>query len=142
MKVNRLQPSAATPARSARTLAVAPFEGFDRQNCLAVQQEIIDDQLADLTEGELKLMLMVTRATNGGQREAVPLSVRVLCEGGAPDVLPARGSGTLTPYGPGGVLRAGGSRFPARAPACRAGRKRTTVAVHTATHRPRLARSR
>jgi hypothetical protein len=93
MKVNRLQPSASTPARSARTLAVAPFEGFDRQSCLAVQQEIIDDQLADLTEGELKVMLMVTRATNGGQREAVPLSVRVLCEGGAPDVLPARGSG-------------------------------------------------
>ncbi len=93
MKVNRLQHTAGTPARSTRTLAVAPFEGFDRSACLAVQQEIIDDQLAGFTEGELKVMLMVTRATNGGQREAVPLSVRVLCEGGAPDILPARGSG-------------------------------------------------
>ncbi len=93
MKVSRLQQNAATPQRSSRTLAVAPFEGFDRSNCLAVQQEIIDDQLAGFTEGELKVMLMVTRATNGGQREAVPLSVRVLCEGGAPDSLPARGSG-------------------------------------------------
>jgi hypothetical protein len=58
-----------------------------------VQQEIIDDQLAGFTEGELKVMLTVTRATNGGQRENVPLSVRVLCDGGAPEVLPGRGTG-------------------------------------------------
>jgi hypothetical protein len=91
--MNRLQRTSSAPARPSRTLAVAPFEGFDRSNCLAVQQEIIDDQLADFTEGELKVMLMVTRATAGGQREGVPLSVRILCDGGAPETLPGKGTG-------------------------------------------------
>jgi len=90
---NKLHKPVTAPVRPARTLAVAPFEGFDRSNCLAVQQEIIDDQLAGFTEGELKVMLAITRATNGGQREGVPLSVRVLCEGSAPEALPGRGTG-------------------------------------------------
>ena len=74
-------------------LAVAPFEGFDRAANLGVPQEITDDQLAGCTEGELKVLLAVVRATNGGQREAIALSVRVLCQGGLPDILPGRGTG-------------------------------------------------
>ena len=74
-------------------LAVAPFEGFDRAANIGVPQEITDDQLSGFTEGELKVLLSVVRATNGGQREAVSLSVRVLCRGGLPDVLPGRGTG-------------------------------------------------
>ena len=74
-------------------LAVAQFEGFDRSANLGVPQEITDDQLAGFTEGELKVLLAVVRATNGGQREAIALSVRVLCRGGLPDILPGRGTG-------------------------------------------------
>lgn len=91
--MSNLHKTVQAPVRQTRALAVAPFEGFDRTVSLALQQEIIDDQLAGFTEGELKVMLSVTRATNGGQRESVPLSVRVLCEGGAPDTLPGRGTG-------------------------------------------------
>jgi hypothetical protein len=79
--------------RHTRRLAVAPFEGFDRNAVIFVPQGLIDDQLSGLTEGELKIMLCVIRATNTGQRESVPLSIRVLCSGGVADVLPGRGSG-------------------------------------------------
>jgi hypothetical protein len=91
--MTKLHKTVQAPARQPRALNVAPFEGFDRSASLAVQQEIIDDQLAAFTEGELKVMLSVTRATNGGQRESVALSVRVLCNGNAADVLPGRGTG-------------------------------------------------
>jgi hypothetical protein len=74
-------------------LAVAPFEGFDRSLSISVPQEVIDEQLAGFTEGELKLLLAVVRATNGGQREHVALSVRALCHGGVADILPGRGTG-------------------------------------------------
>jgi hypothetical protein len=72
---------------------VAPFEGFDRTASSNIPQELIDEQLAGLTEGELKLLLAVIRATNGGQRENAALSVRTLCRGGAADLLPGRGTG-------------------------------------------------
>ena len=85
--------SAPAPIRRTTNLIVAPFEGFDRTASLAVPQELIDDQLAGFTEGELKILLAVLRATNGGQREAVALSVRVLCFGGLPEVLPGKGTG-------------------------------------------------
>jgi hypothetical protein len=54
--------------RHTRRLAVAPFEGFDRNAVIFVPQGLIDDQLSGLTEGELKIMLCVIRATNTGQR--------------------------------------------------------------------------
>jgi hypothetical protein len=91
--MTKLHKTIQAPARQPRALNVAPFEGFDRTANLAVQQEIIDDQLAGFTEGELKVMLSVTRATNGGQREGIALSVRVLCNGNAPELLPGRGTG-------------------------------------------------
>ncbi|MGH2388305.1 MAG: hypothetical protein ACRDIE_08870, partial [Chloroflexota bacterium] len=84
---------AQAPVRQTRRLAVAPFEGFDRNAVIFVPQGLIDDQLAGLTEGELKIMLCVIRATNSGQRQSVPLSIRMLCHGGVPDLLPGRGSG-------------------------------------------------
>lgn len=82
-----------TPAQRSPKLSVAPFEGFDRSASIGVPQELIDDQLASFTEGELKVMLAVVRATNGGQREGIALSVRVLCHGALADVLPGRGTG-------------------------------------------------
>jgi len=85
--------SAPLPVRRTMNLSVAPFEGFDRSASLAVLQEVIDDQLAGFTEGELKVLLTVLRATNGGQREAVALSVRVLCNGSQPDSVPGKGTG-------------------------------------------------
>lgn len=81
------------PVRQTRRLAVAPFEGFDRNNIIFVPQGLIDDQLSGLTEGELKIMFCIIRATNSGHRQEVPLSVRMLCQGGVPEVLPGRGSG-------------------------------------------------
>ena len=82
-----------SPVPRAPKLAVAPFEGFDRAANLGVPQEITDDQLSGFTEGELKVLLSVVRATNGGQREGIALSVRVLCRGALPDILPGRGTG-------------------------------------------------
>jgi hypothetical protein len=81
------------PVKRRPNLTVAPFEGFDRTASLPVPQELIDDHLRGFTEGELKVALMVIRATNGGQREGVALSVRALCSGGVPDLLPGRGTG-------------------------------------------------
>ena len=89
-KVTR--PVSVPPHRRPR-LSVAPFEGFDRSAVIGLPQEIIDDQLTGLTEGELKVLLAMIRVTNGGQREQVPLTVRALCHGGIPDVLPGRGTG-------------------------------------------------
>ena len=82
-----------TPIRQRAALSVAPFEGFDRATSIGVPQEIIDDQLATFTEGELKVLLAVVRATAGGSREQIPLSVRVLCQGSVPEILPGKGTG-------------------------------------------------
>lgn len=89
-KASRPIPSSAPRAPK---LSVAPFEGFDRTATLAIPQELVDQQLVDFTEGELKVMLAVMRATGGGQREGIPLSVRIFCHGGAPEVLSGRGTG-------------------------------------------------
>ena len=91
--MSKAQRPAPSPVARPPKLAVAPFEGFDRAANFGVPQEIIDDQLSGFTEGELKVLLTVVRATNGGQREAIPLSVRVLCRGALPDILPGRGTG-------------------------------------------------
>jgi hypothetical protein len=91
--MSKLQQPQQAPVRPTPQLQVAPFEGFDRAAVLSVPQELIDEQLAGLTEGELKLMLTVVRATNGGQRQGVALSVRTLCHGGLQDVLPGKGTG-------------------------------------------------
>lgn len=90
-KAPRQVPSPST--QRAPKLTVAPFEGFDRSANLSVPQEVIDDQLAGFTEGELKLLLAIIRATNGGQRENMALSVRTLCHGGNAEALPGRGTG-------------------------------------------------
>jgi hypothetical protein len=91
--MSKLQQPQQAPVRPIPKLQVAPFEGFDRAAVLSVPQELIDEQLAGLTEGELKLMLAVVRATNGGQRQGVALSVRALCHGGLQDLLPGKGTG-------------------------------------------------
>src|SRR5260221_657506 len=61
--MTKLHKTIQAPTRQPRALNVAPFEGFDRTANLAVQQEIIDDQLAGFTEGELKVLLYVLRHT-------------------------------------------------------------------------------
>ncbi|HVC80266.1 MAG TPA: hypothetical protein VNL35_07180 [Chloroflexota bacterium] len=91
--MSKAHKTAQAPVRQTRRLAVAPFEGFDRNTTIFLPQGLIDDQLAGLTEGELKIMLCIIRATNSGQRQGVALSVRMLCQGGVPDLLPGRGSG-------------------------------------------------
>lgn len=58
-----------------------PFQGYSSPNYTPVPDELFDDQLADLSGAELKVLLYIIRRTFGFKKDSDSISLNQICNG-------------------------------------------------------------
>ncbi len=58
-----------------------PFQGYSSPNYTAIPDQLFDEQLADLSGAELKVLLYIMRRTFGFKKESDNISLSQICTG-------------------------------------------------------------